>query len=124
MAIVVGMLRLTESGSELAESGWELTESGSELAESGWELHFIDACGSLERSDKGNQPQKGRHVEILRSGPGAVHIFQKVSVFTRGFPREPRGLFLFSQLGTRVFLENGALGSLKCGQNGFQECFF
>ena len=61
---------------------------------------------------------------FLCCGSSAVHVFQKHIVFARGFPRPPRGSFLFSQVEKRTVLENGALGSLKIAKNGHQDRFF
>ena len=57
-------------------------------------------------------------------GPGAVHIFEKVSVFTQPGPLSLNGSFSFSQLEMCAVLERGALGSLKRVKNGHQERFF
>ncbi len=56
-------------------------------------MRFIDACGSLERSDKGNQPQKGRRAEIF-----VYFVVFKVEIviFILQGPRAPRGTFSFA----------------------------
>ena len=80
----------------------------------------------MERGS-GGKPwrQKVRHVEIF-----LYFVVFKVNIliFTRPGPRDPRGLFLFSQLEMCAVLERGALGSLGWVKNGVQErcfeCFF
>ena len=77
----------------------------------------------LPRSEatRGTMAEKKRLARFYASASGAVHIYEKRSVFTRGFPRVSRGTFLFSQVEKRVFLENGALGSLGWAKNAVQE---
>ena len=63
-------------------------------------------------------------LRFYASGGGAVHIFQKISVFTQPGPRSLIGYFPFSQLEMCAVLERGALGSLGWAKNGTQEVFF
>ena len=62
--------------------------------------------------------------DFIASGGGAVHLFRKMTVFSRPGPLRLNGSFLFSQLEMCAVLERGALGSLKRVRNGHPERFF
>ena len=63
-------------------------------------------------------------IDFIASGGGAVHIFPKMSVFTRQGPLRLNGRFSFSELEMCAVLERGALGSLKRAKKCNPERFF